>query len=202
MNLEDFRWPSDPERIPTEYAWGRIRIWRDAELRSTDFTQLPDVLNDKNAWAAYRQALRDITEFESPEDIIWPVRPDDIKVEAPQVIPAGGSAVEEVPVEEPVVGESPAEEVITEEPIAEELPVVEEAQVVEEALVAEVVAEEPPVAEPVAEEIPAYEPVIDEAIAEEPVIEELPSEEPPAEDPPAEETVIEEEQTDGNSIDT
>lgn len=46
-------------------------------LQQSDWTQLPDVpLETKQAWATYRQALRDITAQEGyPFDVIWPVPP-------------------------------------------------------------------------------------------------------------------------------
>jgi len=46
-------------------------------LKSSDWTQLPDVpLATKEAWAAYRQALRDITEQPGfPETVTWPTPP-------------------------------------------------------------------------------------------------------------------------------
>jgi hypothetical protein len=46
-------------------------------LAKSDWTQLPDVpLVTKEAWAAYRQALRDITEQTSyPQEVVWPNPP-------------------------------------------------------------------------------------------------------------------------------
>ena len=43
-----------------EQKWEQIKLWRNAELAKTDFTQLPDAPVDKEAWAEYRQALRDL----------------------------------------------------------------------------------------------------------------------------------------------
>ncbi len=49
---------------------------RNALLVSSDWTQLPDVpLATKEAWATYRQALRDITLQDDPTNIIWPIPP-------------------------------------------------------------------------------------------------------------------------------
>ena len=45
-----------------EQKWEQIRLWRNAELSQTDWTQLPDSPVDKDAWAEYRQALRDLPE--------------------------------------------------------------------------------------------------------------------------------------------
>lgn len=56
----------------------RLRGKRDELLRASDWTQLPDVpLATKQAWATYRQALRDITAQESyPFSVIWPTKPE------------------------------------------------------------------------------------------------------------------------------
>jgi hypothetical protein len=55
--------------------WGEIRLFRNALLSESDFTQLADVpLRDteKQAYQDYRQYLRDITETESnPFAIAW-----------------------------------------------------------------------------------------------------------------------------------
>ncbi len=53
------------------------RRHRDALLADTDWTQLPDVPEaTRNAYTAYRQALRDVPAQEGfPNDIVWPVAP-------------------------------------------------------------------------------------------------------------------------------
>jgi hypothetical protein len=43
-----------------EQKWEQIRLWRNVQLSKTDFTQLPDSPLNQQAWAAYRQALRDL----------------------------------------------------------------------------------------------------------------------------------------------
>jgi hypothetical protein len=43
-----------------EQKWEQIKLWRNAELARTDWTQLVDSPADKEAWATYRQALRDL----------------------------------------------------------------------------------------------------------------------------------------------
>ena len=50
---------------------------RNRLLVLSDWTQLPDVpLTTKEAWAVYRQALRDVTEQPGyPADVDWPVAP-------------------------------------------------------------------------------------------------------------------------------
>lgn len=55
---------------------GQVRDRRDALLRACDWTQLPDTaLSDERAvaWAAYRQALRDVPQQEDfPKGVMWP----------------------------------------------------------------------------------------------------------------------------------
>jgi hypothetical protein len=66
----------DIQGVPDEAAWAVIRARRDVLLAPTDWTQLPDVpLATKEIWAAYRQALRDITQQADPHNIIWPTPP-------------------------------------------------------------------------------------------------------------------------------
>jgi hypothetical protein len=43
-----------------EQKWEQIKLWRNAQLAASDWTQLPDAPVDKAAWATYRQALRDL----------------------------------------------------------------------------------------------------------------------------------------------
>lgn len=59
--------------------WINIRSQRVIYLKESDWTQLVDVaLSDekKEEWKIYRQALRDITNFESPDQVIWPTKPE------------------------------------------------------------------------------------------------------------------------------
>ena len=58
-------------------AWASIRAKRDNLLSQCDWTQLPDVSAiTKEAWASYRQALRDITaQVGFPDNIDWPTPP-------------------------------------------------------------------------------------------------------------------------------
>ena len=61
---------------PTDKLFKRIRKWRDAELVKSDWTQLPDSVCDKAAWATYRQALRDLpASNDDPQKIDLPVTP-------------------------------------------------------------------------------------------------------------------------------
>ena len=53
-----------------------MRAERNALLAASDWTQVSDAPVDKVVWAAYRQALRDITTQQGfPWGIIWPVAP-------------------------------------------------------------------------------------------------------------------------------
>lgn len=65
------RWNAD-----SAAAWESIRHQRNLKLTACDWTQLPDVpIPTKEAWAAYRQALRDITKQPDPFNIVWPAEP-------------------------------------------------------------------------------------------------------------------------------
>jgi hypothetical protein len=58
--------------------WSNIRYRRNIELKECDWTQLPDSsLSEelKYKWAIYRQELRDITNYPSPDSVIWPSEP-------------------------------------------------------------------------------------------------------------------------------
>ena len=53
-----------------------VRDDRTNRLSESDWTQLADAPVDKTAWAAYRQALRDVTTQEGfPWSVSWPVKP-------------------------------------------------------------------------------------------------------------------------------
>lgn len=52
-----------------------LRKRRDRLLAESDWTQMPDAPVDKAAWAAYRQALRDLPKNTDPATPIWPKKP-------------------------------------------------------------------------------------------------------------------------------
>jgi len=56
----------DPENVPAEWWSERMRNARDALLLASDWTQLPDATCDREAWATYRQALRDFPSTWTP----------------------------------------------------------------------------------------------------------------------------------------
>lgn len=65
-----------PELADDALIFILLRAWRNVELSSTDWTQLPDAPVDKAAWAAYRQELRDLpAQKEDPKLIVFPERP-------------------------------------------------------------------------------------------------------------------------------
>jgi len=61
-------------------AESTARLMRDQLLKDSDWTQLPDVpLSTKEAWATYRQALRDLTDhvnWPSLSETDWPIPPE------------------------------------------------------------------------------------------------------------------------------
>lgn len=62
--------------LPNEWLFERIRNWRNSELKLSDWTQLADAPIDKDAWAEYRQQLRDLPATVSdPTKIVFPKPP-------------------------------------------------------------------------------------------------------------------------------
>lgn len=62
--------------IPADYYFERLRLWRNSELKASDWTQVEDAPVDKSAWATYRQALRDLpNQSTNPDDLVFPVKP-------------------------------------------------------------------------------------------------------------------------------
>ncbi len=69
--------PASQEEIEKRVnnQWKFIRQTRNQKLLGSDWTQLLDSIVDKQAWATYRQSLRDITQQSDPFNIVWPVSP-------------------------------------------------------------------------------------------------------------------------------
>jgi hypothetical protein len=64
------------ENATEEQKWAQIRAWRNAQLAATDWTQLEDSPLNKEAWAAYRQSLRDLpAQGEDASKAEFPVAP-------------------------------------------------------------------------------------------------------------------------------
>lgn len=70
----DAAWPT----IQTDRKWEAVRAERDRLLTGTDWTQMGDTPltgSDREGWAVYRQALRDVPQTQpDPDDIVWPAR--------------------------------------------------------------------------------------------------------------------------------
>ena len=49
----------DPDEVPAEWWAERMRLHRDRLLKESDWTQVNDAPVDREAWATYRQTLRD-----------------------------------------------------------------------------------------------------------------------------------------------
>jgi hypothetical protein len=49
----------DPDEVPAEWWAERMRLHRDRLLKESDWTQVADSPVNREAWATYRQALRD-----------------------------------------------------------------------------------------------------------------------------------------------
>ena len=71
------RWVAEATALARENA---AREHRDALLRASDWTQLPDVdmsEEEAAAWRTYRRALRAVPDQTSfPDEIEWPAAPD------------------------------------------------------------------------------------------------------------------------------
>ena len=59
-----------------EQKWEQIKLWRNAALAASDWTMHTDAPTDKVAWAAYRQALRDLpAQAGLAEEAVFPAQP-------------------------------------------------------------------------------------------------------------------------------
>ncbi len=59
-----------------EQKWEQIRLWRNAQLAASDWTQIADSTADKAAWASYRQELRDLpSNWANADDVELPDLP-------------------------------------------------------------------------------------------------------------------------------
>ena len=62
-----------PEQID---PYAELRQQRNTLLKQSDWTQVPDAPVDQAAWAAYRQALRDLpANTTDPRNPTWPSKP-------------------------------------------------------------------------------------------------------------------------------
>jgi len=64
------------QNVPDEWLIERMRLHRNRLLAESDWTQLPDTPIDRQAWAVYRQALRDFPATWTPAPTVnFPERP-------------------------------------------------------------------------------------------------------------------------------
>jgi len=64
-------WQVEP--LSEAQASANVRAWRDMLLTNCDWTQVADAPVDKQRWATYRQALRDISSQTGfPWEVSWP----------------------------------------------------------------------------------------------------------------------------------
>jgi hypothetical protein len=76
----------DPAKVQTKLdaAWTSLRTERNARLAATDWVALADAhlsQDKKDAWFAYRQALRDLPdEVTDPLTVEWPLVPGSVPV--------------------------------------------------------------------------------------------------------------------------
>ena len=64
------------DEVLLSQAWVDFKTLRDGYLQSTDWTQVPDAPVDQQAWATYRQELRDLPDnTEDPRNPVWPTKP-------------------------------------------------------------------------------------------------------------------------------
>ena len=67
---------ADLEQSEIDQAWVDLRQARGAMLVETDWTQVPDAPVDQQAWATYRQELRDLPDNTTdPRNPVWPTKP-------------------------------------------------------------------------------------------------------------------------------
>lgn len=70
-----------PKPRDIDAEWADVRDQRDQLLAESDVYVLPDrwavlTSDQQQAWANYRQALRDIPQnFSDPADVVWPTKP-------------------------------------------------------------------------------------------------------------------------------
>lgn len=66
----------EPTEEDVKEKWVEVRKQRDALLSGCDWTQVADAPVDADAWATYRQTLRDVPNTQTgPFNIVWPPTP-------------------------------------------------------------------------------------------------------------------------------
>ncbi|MEK0158693.1 tail fiber assembly protein [Pseudoalteromonas piscicida] len=82
LNADFYGTPGTPEHtIFQSQYWSMIRTKRDELLTASDYTQMPDsplTTEQKQSWADYRQALRDLPgSNDDPALVVWPTPPQE-----------------------------------------------------------------------------------------------------------------------------
>lgn len=74
IDADDF----EASRTPgPDSLWSELRSRRDSLLRESDWTQTLDAPVNREDWATYRQALRDLPENTvDPANPVWPTPPE------------------------------------------------------------------------------------------------------------------------------
>ena len=76
FDIDKKQWVDNRTLVSSGARWELVKTQRIKLLAESDWTQMPDVaLSNKEAWAVYRQALRDITNQTDPFNITWPTAP-------------------------------------------------------------------------------------------------------------------------------
>jgi len=78
VNVEPLTTEELQAKVNTQ--WKSIRSQRNQMLKDSDWTQLADSPVNKQAWAIYRQELRDVTKQTDPFNVIWPTEPGQVDV--------------------------------------------------------------------------------------------------------------------------
>ena len=74
--VPDDQLPEGWQMVPETHDMADVRRERNERLSASDWTQVADAPVDQAAWAAYRQALRDLPQTYSGDGPIpWPVAP-------------------------------------------------------------------------------------------------------------------------------
>jgi len=69
---------AEVDRLIAQQPAKEARAERNRLLAETDWTQVADSPVDAEAWASYRQALRDIPQQAGfPTDVTWPTKPSE-----------------------------------------------------------------------------------------------------------------------------
>jgi hypothetical protein len=67
----------DAEAAAADLDMGNIRMERNGMLRGSDWTQVADSPADADAWATYRQSLRDLPQtYTRVSEVVWPTPPE------------------------------------------------------------------------------------------------------------------------------